>query len=196
MNPNDDRNGTRQFQEEWNRLFGVIKYGETKVFCCHCNVGISLRFFNIKRHFEKIHSNLASLSEEERQETNYKAVNGHVKQSIRFKNTCKADFNISEASFIVSHTIAVHGKPLSDGVYIKEAFKRCSGVLFAGFSNLGAIVKRIDDLPVSRNTIKSRILEMEKDVSKQLIEDIKKVETFSICLDESTDITSHARLSL
>ena len=69
--------------------------------------------------------------------------------------------NISAASFHLSHTIAHHGKPLSDGDCLKEAFINCSESLLEDFPNKAEILTRINQLPVARNTVKDRILAME-----------------------------------
>ena len=104
--------------------------------------------------------------------------------------------NISAASFQVFHTIALHGKPLSDGAYIREAFKTCSEMLFEDFSNKTGILKKVDELPLARNTVKDRIIAMNQDVTDQLLIDLRNAEMFSICLDESTDVTSSSWLAV
>jgi len=43
----------------------------------------------------------------------------------------------------LSNTIAQHGKPLSVGEYLKEAFKNCSEFVFEDFVNKNDILKRI-----------------------------------------------------
>ena len=95
----------------------------------------------------------------------------------------------------MSHTIALHEKPLFDA-YIKEAFKTCSEMLFEDFPNKTDILKRIDELPVARNTVKDRIIAMNQDVTDQILIDLRNAELFSICLDESTDVTSSSRLAV
>ena len=104
--------------------------------------------------------------------------------------------NISAASCRVSHTIALHRKPLSDGTHIKEAFKTCSEMQFEDFPNKTDILKRIDALPVVRNTVKDRIIAMKQDATDQLSIDLRNAGMFSICLDESTNVTSSSRLAV
>ena len=112
------------------------------------------------------------------------------------KKIFKPKNNISAAVFQVSHAIALHEKPLSDGAYIKEAFKTCLETLFEDFPNKTDILKRIDELPVARNTVKDRIIAMNQYVTDQLLIDLRNAGMFSICLDESTDVTSSSRLAV
>lgn len=66
--------------------------------------------------------------------------------------------------------------------------------LFQGFNNKDKILQRIQELQLSRNTVKERILKMTVNISDQFQSDINSCDFFSICLDETTDIKSSARL--
>ena len=61
--------------------------------------------------------------------------------------------NLVAASFEVSKVIAQHGKPLSDGDYIKEGWLECAQFLFDNFSEKEKITQRIKDLSLSRKTV-------------------------------------------
>lgn len=104
--------------------------------------------------------------------------------------------NLAAASFEVSKVIAQHGKPLSDGEYIKEAWLECAPFLFENLSEKEKIIQRIKDLSVSRKTVKDRIFKMERNTTDQLTKDLASCKFFSLCVDESTDITSSARLAI
>ncbi|KAM4694271.1 general transcription factor II-I repeat domain-containing protein 2A-like [Discoglossus pictus] len=71
-----------------------------------------------------------------------------------------------------------------------------SSSLFHDFPNKDKIMQRISEMPVSRNTVKDRVLRMGSDVSQQLCTDLQKAACYSMCLDESTDINNHARLAV
>jgi len=66
--------------------------------------------------------------------------------------------------------------------------------LFEDFFNKDKIIQRIKDLPITRNTVKARILKIAENITNQQFSDFKLCNLFSICLDESTDITGSARL--
>ena len=108
----------------------------------------------------------------------------------------RSSSNLVAASFEVSKIIAQHGKPLSDGDYIKEAWLECAPFLFDNFSEKEKVIQLIKDLSLSRKTVKDRILKLESDTTKQLTQDLSSCKFFSICVDESTDITSSARLAM
>jgi len=193
---NPEKNGSgRLFHEQWTVDFGVIQ-NNNKVLCCLCNETVVSRSFNVKRHFETVHNNIFSLSAEEKLELISQKVKFFRSQSNKFKVAFKQNNNLSAASFSVSHCIAQHGKPLSDGEYLKEVFVKASNILFHDFTNKNEIIKRINDLPVSRNTVKDRIICMSNDITDQLQTDLASENYFSICLDESTDVTSQARLTV
>ena len=71
-------------------------------------------------------------------------------------------------------------------------------MLFEKFLNKADIIKRIDKLLFARNRMKDRVIAMNKDVTDHLLIDlhVKVAGMFSICLDESTDVTSFLRLAL
>ncbi|GLV39534.1 hypothetical protein CBL_20438, partial [Carabus blaptoides fortunei] len=83
-----------------------------------------------------------------------------------------------------------------DGEYIKEALLKSAPALFEDFENNEKIIQRIKDMPLARNTVKVRILEMAKNIGHQQKVDIKSSGLFSLCLDESTDITGSVRLAI
>lgn len=185
----------RSFHEQWTVDYGVVqKYN--KALCCLCNETVVSRSFNVKRHFETIHTDIFSLSTEEKLELISQKLKRFKNQSNNFKAAFKPNNHLTAASFSVSHCIAQHGKPVSDGEYIKEVFLMTSNTLFQDFANKNEIIKRIQDLPISRNTVKERILCMSGDISNQLQTDLASADFFSICLDESTDVTSQARLAV
>ncbi|GFX65979.1 general transcription factor II-I repeat domain-containing protein 2A [Trichonephila clavipes] len=67
---------------------------------------------------------------------------------------------------------------------------------FDGFDNKDMIIQRIKDVPLSRNTMKDRILKLAENVTDQQKSDINSAPFISLCLDESIDITKSARLAV
>ena len=109
------------------------------------------------------------MKENEKFEVIQRKVKLYKQQTSSFKKIFKPKNNISAVSFQVSHTISLHRKPLSDDAYIKEAFKTCAEMLYEDFPNKTDILKRIDELPVAKNTVKDRIIAMNQDVTHQLL---------------------------
>ena len=117
-------------------------------------------------------------------------------QRTNFKKFLSKPNHLTTASFHFSLCIAKFGKPLSDGDFIKTAMLTGSDFLFDNFSNKHEILQRISEIPLSRNTVKDRVLRMANDVNSQLADDLQNASCYSMCLDESTDINNHARLAV
>ena len=100
------------------------------------------------------------------------------------------------ASFSLSYSIVKHGKPFSYGEFLKSAFMECARFLFDEFKHKDVIIKRIEELPISRNTVKDRVMARNANIESKLRKDLAGCDFFSICLDETTDITSFARLAI
>ncbi|GFW23959.1 uncharacterized protein TNCV_4950051 [Trichonephila clavipes] len=102
----------------------------------------------------------------------------------------------SAASFSAANAIARHGKPFKEGEFLMEAWLSCAPSLFDDFDNKDKIIQCIKDVPLSRNTMKDRILKLAKNVTDQQKNDINSAPFISLCLDENIDITKSARLAV
>ncbi|GFV04024.1 uncharacterized protein TNCV_916481 [Trichonephila clavipes] len=102
----------------------------------------------------------------------------------------------SAASYSAANAIARHGKPFQEGEFLKEAWLAWAPSLFDDFDNKDKIIQRIKDVPLSRNTMKDRILKLAENVTDQQKNDINSATFISLCLDESIDITKSARLAV
>ncbi|GFX55654.1 general transcription factor II-I repeat domain-containing protein 2A [Trichonephila clavipes] len=89
---------------------------------------------------------------------------------------------------------ARHGKPFQEGEFLKEAWLACAHSLFDDFENKDKVIQRIKDVPLSRNTMKDRILNLAENVTDQQKNDINSAPFISLCFDESIDITKSASL--
>ena len=119
--------------------------------------------------------------------------NAQSKNLLRFVS---GNSDLALASFSLSCSIAKHGKPFNDGEFLKSAFMDCAPFLFDDFKNKDAIIKRIEELPISIDTVKNRVLAMNANIGSKLRKHLAGCDFFSICLDEITDITSSARLAI
>ncbi|GFW85419.1 general transcription factor II-I repeat domain-containing protein 2A [Trichonephila clavipes] len=86
-------------------------------------------------------------------------------------------------------------------VFKRESFEgslvgTCAPSLFDDFDNKDKIIQRIKDVPLSRNTMKDRILKLEENVTDQQKKDINSASFISLCIDESIDITKPAHLAV
>lgn len=185
----------RSFQETWTQSFGVIERNG-KALCVLCSESVVSRTSSVKRHFDTNHKSVAELGVAERKEFLDGKLKRYHCQYRSFCNYLSKTNYLANASFEMSLCIAKHGKPLSDGDFIKTAMLAVSNSLFHEFPNKDKIKQRISEMPLSRNTVKDRVLRMASDVSQQLTTDLQKAACYSMCLDESTDINNHARLAV
>ncbi|MEE6518924.1 hypothetical protein FKM82_030246 [Ascaphus truei] len=185
----------RSFQEAWTQLFGVIERNG-KALCVLCSESVVSRTSSVRRHFDTNHKSVAELGKAERKEFLDGKLRKYHCQYRSFCNYLSKTNYLTTASFEISLCIAKHGKPLSDGDFIKTAMLAVSNSLFHDFPNKDKIKQRISEMPLSRNTFKDRVLRMASDVSQQLTTDLQKAACYSMCLDESTDINNHARLAV
>lgn len=117
-------------------------------------------------------------------------------QSTAFENQRTSKNNATEASYKLALCIAKHGKPFTDGSFIKAAFLECSEVLFDGMSDKHMIISRIKDMPVSARTLERRISEMADNVNAQQTAALTTTPVFSVALVESVDINDIPRLAV
>ncbi|GFV93564.1 general transcription factor II-I repeat domain-containing protein 2A [Trichonephila clavipes] len=151
---------------------------------------------SVKWHFETNHKSFCEKSEPEQKEFIANAIKDRNKQSTSmFKYVCK-NCHTSAASYSAANAIARHGKPFQEGEFLKEAWLACAPSLFDDFDNKDKISQRIKDFPLSRNTMKDRILKLAENVTDQQKNDINSVPFVSLWLDESIDITKSARLAV
>lgn len=114
--------------------------------------------------------------------SNYEKQSSTLNVFVRSKN------NASEASYRIAHCITKHGKPFTDGEYIKDAFLSSTEVLFDGLPKKESIKSRSKDIPMSARTVQRRIEEMAGNVSEQQTVGLKDAMVFIVALDESMDI--------
>ncbi|GFX99784.1 general transcription factor II-I repeat domain-containing protein 2A [Trichonephila clavipes] len=118
------------------------------------------------------------------------------KQSTSIIKYASKNCPTSAASYSAANATARHSKHFQEGEFLKEAWLACVSSLFDDFDNKDKIIQRIKDVPLSRNTIKDRILKLAENVTDQQKNDINSAPFISLCLDESIDITKSARLAV
>ena len=97
-------------------------------------------------------------------------------QSTSFVEFMSSGSNVTTASYIVLNEIAKHGKPFSDGQLIKQAWLVCAPVLLKSFKEK-AIQRK--EIPLSRNTVKVKILDMAGNIIQQQSTDINSCNLFT-----------------
>ncbi|GFW63603.1 uncharacterized protein TNCV_4328911 [Trichonephila clavipes] len=174
----------------------MINKGD-KAVCVLCSGTVVCRTSSVKRHFETNHKSFCEKSEPEQKELIASAIKDRNKQSTSMLKYVSKNCHTSAASYSAANAIARHGKPFKEREFLKEAWLACAISLFDDFDNKNKIIQRIKDVPLSRNTMKDRILKLAENVTdQQKKNDINSAPFISLCLDESIDITKSARLAV
>lgn len=184
----------RAFQPSWTQDFAFV-FLKDRAVCTLCFENVVCRTSSVKRHFETKHEKTFK-DQADKAESIKRAVSRYEKQASYLKVFATAQNHATEASYCIAHCIAKHGKPFTDGEYIKEAFLSCSNTLFANLPNKETIKTRIKDIPTSARSVQRRINEMAENVRVQQTAGLKNATVFSKALDESVDVNDIPRLAV
>ncbi|GFX09577.1 general transcription factor II-I repeat domain-containing protein 2A [Trichonephila clavipes] len=154
-----DSKCSREFQTWWAEKYGMINKGD-KAVCVLCSGTVECRTSSVKRHFETNLKSFCEKSEPEQKELIASAIKDRNKQSTSMFKYVSKNCHTSAASYSAANAIARHGKPFQEGEFLKEAWLTCASSLFDDFDNKDKIIQRIKDVPLSRNTMKDRILKL------------------------------------
>jgi len=147
----------------------------------------ALKPAKLERHLKTVHPNFSDRSREffESKKENFKKMKLGT-SGTRFETSEK----VLHTSYEISLLIAKSKKPHTIG---ETLIKPC--LLKATEEILGKeAAKKIQDIPLSNNTVKSRIGNMSQDIEEQLICLIKKSPWFALQCDESTDVAQCCQL--
>ena len=184
----------RTFQPTWTNEYGFV-LGKDRAVCVLCLDNVVCRTSSVKRHFETRHQDEFK-DTADKTETIKKALAGYGKQRNNMKEFTTVKNYATEASYEIANCIAKHGKPFTDGDYIKTAFELSADLLFDGLPNKETIKSRIKEMPTSARTVQRRIEDMAENVNSQQTAGLKDATVFSVALDESVDVNDMPRLAV
>ena len=81
-------------------------------------------------------------------------------------------------------------RPFTEGLFVKECLVKASDILCPGKTKL------FEGISFSPNTVASRVADLAANMEEQLVATIKDFESFSIALDESTDVSDTAQCAV
>ncbi|CAK1594088.1 unnamed protein product [Parnassius mnemosyne] len=149
-----------------------------------------MKEFNIKRHYATKHATLHSPTGQLRTEKIQKLTANLEKQQQMFhKQRTRLD-NVVKASFVLCSKLAKALKPFAEGEFIKECMLGVCGILCPEKKN------EFEKISLSRRTVIRRIKMMANDIKTTLTDRMAGFESFSIALDESTDLSDTAQLAI
>ena len=187
----------RQFNSSWTEQFCfVFDENAKKPICLICSTLVSVnKTANLKRHYlthERFENSypLGSATRSEKIKRLKDSRSGQVDHFARFTSTQKRS---TEASLKVSAVIGKAMLPYSHGPVIKECIVTACKTLFPDRTDLA---QEFSNLSLSRNTITNRIEDLGAHISSNVLQSVRQSGGFSLALDESTDKTDMAQLSL
>ena len=189
----------RTFNDAWTDSFAFTSDESGLPVCLICGEKLSNnKRSNVARHFNNTHRAFAEKYPEG--EERKKAVSELMRKADltknHFKKWVKSANSITYASFVAAQEIVRHGKPFTDGDYMKQSFLKISEHLFADFKNKSEIVQKIREMPLSAKTVKDRTIKMAENITKQQIKDINSAAAYSIACDESKDKSDIEQIAL
>ena len=99
----------------------------------------------------------------------------------------------TEASFLMSWNIARSKHLYSDGELVK---KNTTDVIAVLDPNNKKLQRLIAQMPCSRRTTQRRIFQISADIAVTMQSDLKSSLSFSIAIDESTDLKENPQLAI
>lgn len=181
---------------EWENLFlfslNIFKEAE----CLVCNQVLKNMFAShLKRHYNRMHTEFHSVSGNERNQLIKK-----LKEDFRLKNLCiqnrcsnnstNTDSQI-KASYIISLELAKKCRPFEDGTFFKDLCFSVMNLFGEKGKEVGHIIAQI---PLSPATITRRTEDIGLFIEWETKERFKNAKYFSVCFDESVDISDISQM--
>ena len=159
--------------------------------CVICNEVLSnesLKMNKLRRHLEKRHPESMNKDREffKRREVLLKK----TRLDFRVNPTLSASKQIMFASYLVALRIAKTMKPHTIGEQLVKPAALEMVKIVCG----DEAAKKLQSIPLSDNTVRSRIIDMSLDIKENVLSRMKRAGKWSFQLDESTDIGNDAQL--
>lgn len=181
----------RVFNENWTRDYFFVE-SKNLLVCLICSQTVSVRKeFNVKRHYQTQHASkfdpIQGQLRLDKLENLKKALTGQQTFFVKANREMEC---VVKASFYISEIIAKKLKPFSDGEFVKECIDAAVDCLCPEKKQL------FSGISISRATVARRIGDMAENIEATLTEKAELFLAYSICLDESTDMTDTAQLAI
>ncbi|XP_065818648.1 general transcription factor II-I repeat domain-containing protein 2 [Labrus bergylta] len=184
-------NEHRQVQKRWTLQYFFVEFsGHATCLICQERI-VVLKENNLKRHYYTKHGEqYEKYQGEERKQRATQLQRGLLsQQSLFHKSKEEADAAV-EASYVLSELIARTGKPFTEGQFLKECMLQVADILCPEKKSL------FNNIYLLANTVAERISSLSSDIYEQLCDRAKRFTAYSVALDESTDKTDTAQLSI
>ncbi|XP_025420222.1 general transcription factor II-I repeat domain-containing protein 2-like, partial [Sipha flava] len=181
----------RVFNKKWNNDYFFIEQNNVAL-CVICKEKVAvLKEYNIGRHYKSKHASTYNDLSGKLRSDKFEILKQNLlaQQSIFIKRSCQNE-SLVKASFQVARTLAIAGKPFTDGQIVKECILKTVEEICPDKINL------FTGISLSANTIARRTTDLGNDIIRQLKDISKSFKYFSIALDESTDASDSAQVLL
>lgn len=180
----------RVYKDRWESDY-LITDNNNKFQCIVCMQVVSIpKEYNMKRHYTTLHEKTFQQYTGESRKAIITEYKKKLKQQTNFFKKSDTDNKCSiAASYEVALEIVKAKKPFSDGVLIKNC-----AIKMAKQFNETKIAEKFETVSVSHQTIARRVDHINQYVSKKLHDTVKECKYFSLCLDESTDLSDISQL--
>lgn len=187
----------RTFNNEWKEKFFFVDSFDGKCVCLICNAIIAnYKMSNLRRHHDTNHSQFCKQYPPDtklRTEKLKSLISGLEKQQTILTSFNNQANIVVEASFAISWNIARAKYPYKAGDFVKKNMEDVIRILEP---NNASLLKSVTQIPISRHTTERRITEICRSVQTNLKGDITNCISFSLALDESTDISDIPQLAV
>lgn len=193
------KQANRKFHDEWETDFFVTEY-KSNAICLLCRHEFTqFKKYGIERHFKTNHiaaNEKWPLSSTKRTDEILRLKKELTSEQKVFKRFTSTNELILRASYDISFEIARRGKPYVDGEFHKELMQSTVQTLCENWDDATktTLLDNIKKMPLSHQTVSRRVNEIGADLEANLKKELEECESFSIALDETTDIKGEAQL--
>lgn len=182
-------NNFAMFNIEWENkfLFSENFFGNAECLVCK-HITKRNREYYVKRHYSGNHSIYESVTGSSRELFICQLKKPFYEQFINdsLGENSSVRYAQRKASFAVALELAKQGRPFEDGVFFKNMCQK----VFQCFSPIGQeVFAAISSIPLSRTTITRRTEVIGRHIYNMTMRRVQESKYFSICIDESTDIS-------
>jgi len=117
-------------------------------------------------------------------------ITGLKKQQSVFASGRDISAAAVKASYLIANDIALASKPNCEGEFVKMCILKAAEIVCPEKRQVFA------NISLTRNTVAERISDLSANLDSQLKNKVKSFVTFSVALDESTDISDVAQLAI
>ena len=183
----------RGFQARWEAEYMFTEVNGKPVYLL-CGESLAvMKEYNLRRHYEtsKKHTDKdKNMDTEQRLQKVEELKRGLKSQQALFTKAKSQSEAAVKASFIVAEEVAKSTRPFTEGEFIKNCMLKACDAVCPDKRQL------FSNVSLSRNTVAERIDQLSTNLKEQLVGKGKDFIAYSLAVDESTNTSDIAQLSI